>query len=70
MTNFALKMMILHPETKAGDVIMFSGFGSGHGVGQWGSDHERRIVIANFQSRNMNVSRGAESGHHTHRTKL
>ena len=32
-------------------------------VGQWGSEHERRLVIVNFQSRNLRVARGRESSH-------
>ena len=32
-------------------------------TGVWGSDHERRLVIANYQSRNLSVARGRESSH-------
>ena len=125
----------VHPKTRPGDVLIFCGFGSGHGVGAscplptrhclchsdwpvllstecsrqhacgavrrgmlwrrvvwcgvwcgvawcgvvcggvasrrvacnatgvWGSDHERRLVIANYQSRNLSVARGRESSH-------
>ena len=51
----------------AGDVIIFCGFGSAHGVGVWGSDHERRLAIVNFQSRNLAVARGRESAHLQHK---
>ena len=42
---------LVHPRTFAGDIIIFCGFGSAHGVGAWGSDHERRLVIVNYQVR-------------------
>ena len=42
---------LVHPRTLAGDIIIFCGFGSAHGVGAWGSDHERRLVIVNYQVR-------------------
>jgi len=49
---------LVHPTTQAGDIIIFSGFGTGHGVGNWASDHERRLVIASYLSRSLDAARG------------
>ena len=46
-----LPQCAVHPDTRAGDVVIFSGMGTGHGVGQWKSDHQRRIVIMGYLSR-------------------
>ena len=50
----------VHPDTRAGDVIIFSGMGTGHGVGAWRSEHQRRLVIMPYISRHM----GREGGHY------
>jgi hypothetical protein len=40
--------------------VIFSGMGTGHGVGRWQSEHQRRIVIMGYLSRSITL-RG--SGH-------
>ena len=42
-----LPLCTVHPKTSPGDIIIFCGMGSVHGVGQWRSEHQRRIVILN-----------------------
>ena len=48
----------VHPDTKAGDVVIFSGMGTAHGVGAWRSEHQRRLVIMPYISRHMAVVSG------------
>ena len=53
----------VRPDTNAGDVIIFSGMGTGHGVGRWRSDHQRRLVIMGYASRHMDMGHYGHSGH-------
>ena len=48
----------IHPDTRACDVVIFSGMGTGHGVGAWQAEHERRIVIMGYISRFMAIVGG------------
>ena len=48
----------VHPDTRAGDVVIFSGMGTGHGVGAWQSEHQRRIVIMGYISNFMAIVGG------------
>lgn len=43
----------LHVTVMVFQVIVFSGMGTGHGVGAWQSAHERRLVIMPYISRYM-----------------
>jgi hypothetical protein len=40
--------------------VIFSGMGTGHGVGRWQSEHQRRIVIMGYLSRSIT---NGSSGH-------
>jgi len=51
-----LPLCTVHPKTSPGDIIIFCGMGSVHGVGQWRSEHQRRIVILNYTSRALGRS--------------
>ncbi len=48
----------IQPDTRAGDVVIFSGMGTGHGVGAWQAEHQRRIVIMGYISRFMAIVGG------------
>eukprot|EP01052_Picozoa_sp_SAG31_P001178 SAG31_NODE_39_length_31377_cov_5.971482_9_plen_150_part_00 len=47
----------VHPTTRPGDIIIFCGMGSVHGVGRWESEHQRRIVILAYTSRSLGGTR-------------
>ena len=48
-----MPLAYVHPTTSPGDVIIFCGLGSVHGVRQWNSEWQRRIVIMSYQSHTM-----------------
>eukprot|EP01047_Picozoa_sp_COSAG01_P043708 COSAG01_NODE_3899_length_5566_cov_76.125663_6_plen_167_part_00 len=58
-----LPQCTVHPQTRAGDVVIFSGMGTGHGVGRWQSDHQRRIVIMGYISRAYADDANGVNGH-------
>jgi ectoine hydroxylase-related dioxygenase (phytanoyl-CoA dioxygenase family) len=43
----------VHPRTSPGDIILFCGMGSVHGVRQWRSPWQRRITIMSYTSHTL-----------------